>query len=243
MTDRPGRTLRAQARGQEGVTLPELLVTMALMGVVGLLVLGMFTSFTRALTRERSAGDSVNIASIGMDELTRVVRSGTEIRRSGNDENLPVFTFAGRERLQMHAFLDTSSTTPRPVKIELAVTPGRDLEETRWDAVPASSPYWTFESTGSTPRRIASKILPHASGERYLFTYRTKTVCDAGHPDCNVLQVPAEGITDADVLRSIATVEITLHVQADGTDRAQPVMMTNQVGLPNLGIDRVGASQ
>ena len=115
--------------------------------------------------------------------------------------------------------------------------------ETRWNSVASSDPYWTFAPAATSTRRIASKITVRATGEPYLFTYRTEVVCAASTPDCNVITVPTTGITDAAVLKTIALVEVRLKVQADVTGRADPVLLTNQVGLPNRGIDRVGASR
>ena len=108
-------------RAEAGFSLPELIVTMALMSVISILVVTLFSTFARSMTKDRSASESTNVAAIGMSELTRVLRSGTEIRRTGNADNIPVFLFAGRESLIMHGFLDTTASVPKPVKIQFAV--------------------------------------------------------------------------------------------------------------------------
>ncbi len=213
------------------------------MSIISILVVSLFSTFTRSMTRDRSASESTNVAAVGMSELTRVLRSGTEIRRTGNADNIPVFLFAGRESLIMHGFLDTSSASPKPVKVQFAVNSQRQLMETRWNSVAASNPYWTFASAVASNRRIASKIVVRTGTDPWLFTYRTAAVCAATLPNCNVITVPSTGITDPNVLKSIALVEVRLQVQADSTGRAAPVLLTNQVGLPNRGIDRVGASR
>ncbi len=58
--------------------------------------------------------------------------------------------------------------------------------------------------------------------------------------DGAAMTVPAGGFT-ADQRRTIGRVSINLQVQSDVTSRALPVVMRATVGIPNLGIDRVGA--
>jgi hypothetical protein len=55
------------------------------------------------------------------------------------------------------------------------------------------------------------------------------------------MTIPTGGIAAAN-LPKIAVVEVTIKVQSDATGRADPVVMTNQVGIPNLGVSRLGLS-
>lgn len=242
------RSSRPRSGDDAGFGLPELIVSMALFAILGTLVLTLITTFSRTFTRERSAVDSTNVAAMGMNELTRVMRAGTEIRVSGGTVNNPVFLDARAESLIMHAFLDTDSTTPRPLKVSFSIDGNRQLVESRWLAVPSSDPFWTFGAVGRVPdsqRPVARQIpvFDPLVDEAPLFTYRTAEVCATSTPDCNVLVPPTGGTLSEADRRRIALVEIRLTVQADITARAEPVTIRNQVGLPNLGIDRVGASR
>lgn len=220
---------------EDGLGLPELMVTMMLLGLVTILVVTLFSSVTSAFTRDRAATDSANIASIGMNELTRVIRSGTEVPQASSDENRPVFLVANREVLEMHAYLDTNAADPRPVKVRFEVAGNRDLVERRWNAVAGSGPNWTFSGGPTTPassRVIARKITPGLATP--VFQYYDSTA-----PGALPLVVPAAGLNETQ-RRSIVRVEVTLSVQADLTQRAQPVVLTNEVGIPNK-LDVVGA--
>lgn len=242
------RRLRERLRPpseDQGYGLPELLVAMFLLSIITALVVALVSNFSQTFTRERSAVESTNTAAIGMNEMTRVIRSGTEIRVSGHHLNRPVFLDARNDRMTLHAYLDTDSVDPRPVKVEFSIDASRELIESRWYAEPASKPYWTFGSAGrpaDTSRPIARKIPPPGPGDSPLFTYRSAEVCPDNDEGCNVLPLgPGGALSDAN-RRLVAIVEIDLTVQADVTGRAEPVNLQNQVGLPNLGIDRVGAT-
>ena len=55
------------------------------------------------------------------------------------------------------------------------------------------------------------------------------------------ITLPAAGGMPTADLEKIAVVEITVKVQSDTTARAKPVLLINRVGIPNLGISRLGA--
>jgi len=240
--------LRRRSRlegGDRGLSLAEMLVTMMVLSLFMIMVTSMFSSVTRTFTRDRSASDSTRIASIAMNEVTRVLRSGTEIQVA-NAVNDPVFLLATDESVVLRAYLDTDSATPRPIVARFEVTAARNLVEKRWNANPSSGPYWKFTSLPTAPfpvaasswtnpayeRMIAQKITPAASGAPALFQYY-----DAA--GLRIVPPPAGKLTD-DQLKTIAAVRVTMSVQADLTDRARPVVVRNTVGIPNLGISRVG---
>lgn len=231
------RLVAARASRDEGLTLAEMLVTMFLMGMVGTLMVTFFISFTRTFTEDRAATDSTTQASAAMTQLTRVVRSGTEIRVA-NAANTPVFTTARTEQMVLHAYIDTSSASPAPTRFEfrIRVQPDgtRELVQTRCPANAASGPYWTFQSGAAcTQRLVARHISARAGSEPFLFGYEDSN----GAP----MTVPTSGAFTTDQLRSISRVNIYLKVQADVTSRAEPVVLVSTVGIPNLGVDRVGA--
>lgn len=237
MRRRLGEVLRARRpHGDAGLTLAELLVSMFLISIVMTVLVSMFVSFSRTYTEDRASTDSANLASAGMVELTRVIRAGTEIRVA-NAPNLPVFTVAENERMVLHAYIDTDSTTPRPVKIEFRIVPqpdgNRELVETRCPAVASSGPNWTFQTGAACRTKLVSRHISTRTGTQpWLFGYV--------NADGAAMTVPAGGFT-ADQRRTIGRVSINLQVQSDVTSRALPVVMRATVGIPNLGIDRVGA--
>lgn len=220
------------AREERGLGLPELPVAILLVGILSTLVVTFYSSATRTFTTDRAATDSTMIAAVGMKELTRVIRSGTEIPVDGATLNKPVFISADSEKVVLHAYLDTDSESPQPVLVEFAVDPdSRDLIETRWTAQDAAG-YWVFPNTEPESQRpVARHIAELADSPAPLFSFLTA--------DGTSVSVPMAS-SDIASLRSIVAVEVSLTVQSDPIQKASPVTLRNTVGIPNLGISRVG---
>lgn len=237
-------TCRARLRISEerGLSLPELLVAMFLLGILSVLLVSSFSSFTSNFTRTQLATDSTNVAAAGMNEVTRVVRSGTEIEVSGASVNLPVFVAARGEQAVLHSFLDTQSTAPAPIMVRFTVDAvTRNLLEERWAATKVDG-YWTFPSPVSAPttsRVIARQIVLPAAGEAPLFTYLKIDGCPPAAPTCEIVPVSGDSLSAAE-MKSIVAVQVRMKVQTDSLGRAEPVTISNRVGIPNLGISRVG---
>jgi prepilin-type N-terminal cleavage/methylation domain-containing protein len=222
------RSLRSS---EAGMSLPELLVTITVFGIVSTIIVSFFINVTTTLTQDKAATDSTNIASVGINELTRVIRSGTEIEVQGQTLNNPVFVSAKTEEMTLYAFLDTDSANPKPVKVRFFIDTNRILKETRWNAYTINTDYWAFNTAAASTRDIARLIGPRVAPEKYLFTYYKE--------DGSELVVTSTAFTTAQ-LRSIVSVKVTMKVQADLTARAKPVVLENTVGIPNLGISRLG---
>lgn len=233
---RASRLQRARGTEREaGFSLPELIITMALLGLVTTLVLMITVTVGRVFSRDRAQTDSLNVSAIGMEELTRMMRAGTEIKVSGAAANDPVFVTAKPEEAVFYALADANAADPKPIKVRFQVSAGRVLTETRWAATEtmiSGQRFFTWPAT--TPvlstKNVARRIVAPAAGDKPVFEYLDKNNDPITFPP-----VP----TKSD-LRAIVAVRITLKVQADLTGRAAPVKIENVVGIPNLGIPRVG---
>lgn len=226
--------LTARLREDKGITLAELLVTMSLLSVVLIIVITVFSGYTRAFTEDRSVTSSTTTATVGMNELTRVVRSGTENPLSGVTLNDPVFEYAGNEKIILYAYLDTDSANPKPVKVQFSINPQRELVETRWNAYASSPGYFAFYTSAASTRVVARKILAHAGSDPWLFTFYK------GDGTSKMLPSSSTASLTLAERRQIVAVQIRMVVQADPTARADPVALQNTVGIPNLGVSRVG---
>lgn len=224
----------AQRRRDEGFTLPELMMTIFLIAVIGMVLAGFVSLFSRTFTEERARLDSTNVASVGMNEMTRVIRAGTTITNQYTAGGFdPAFVYAGAERMTLHAALDTTASLLRPVRVTFALDANRVLTETRVTPKPGGSGQaeWVFTGSGTTTtsRPIARTIVSSTAGEPPLFTYWGKN-----GDDWVQLVPPPGGSLSADDMARIVRVDVYLKVQADPTGRADPVVLQNQVGIPNL---------
>lgn len=233
------RVTSPTARADSGTTLAELLVTIMLLGFFLTILVSVVVTMSRNFTEQRAAGDNIRTASLAANELTRIIRSGTETRVSGNPLNNPVFTEVGNERLTVNAFIDTEATNPRPVRVRFYVRTlpdgTRELREQRFDANPASGPYWTFSGSAASDRLLTRHVTATTGTQPWMFRYERADGTAVVPPTASAV------ITDAATLRQVARVVVTVRVQSDVTSRAVPMVITNEVGIPNLGIDRVGA--
>src|SRR5690606_26584494 len=98
---------------------------------------------------------------------------------------------------------------------------------------------FAFNSTPESSRTIARKIIAATDGTPP-FTYLA-VVTDPVDPNFGTAQpLDATGGVSTALIPTISVVQIALNVQADITARAEPVMLKNRVGIPNLGISRIG---
>lgn len=213
------------------MTLIELVVAMSVFGILLTLVVAMFVDSVRSFSDQSGALDNSRMASTSMNEVTRIIRAGTEIPKKDNPVNDPVFTYAGAEKIKMHSFIDAGSPTdPAPVLVEFARNSANELVETRWNAYHVYTTYWAFETTSTYARTIARSLLP-ADTSAPLFRYYDKNGA--------ALTPPAGGTLTTAQIRNVASVRVSMRVQADASGRVEPVQIQNMVGLPNLGVARV----
>lgn len=205
------------SRDDEGFTLAELMVTMMLLGIITSITVAAAMQTSRTVVQESTRLDSLAIATVGMNDLTKTVRAGTEIQVL-SAPNLPAFAAVGPESMTLYVNLG-----PIPSKVTYTVDGNRELIEQTTKANPSSGPYWTFSGTPTTIT-MARKI-PTGSAQP-LFTYY----------DGNGDVVAPTGSTDPTVLATIERVGISLTVQANGIANVPAVTLTNKVALPNLGI-------
>ncbi len=213
------RKISARLRRDDGMTLPELLVTMFLVAMIGVLVASLFTSITRTLTRDRAANDSIGSASVAMDQLSRVLRATTDINVAGGGTQGLVG--ASGKSLTVYSYVDTQSDDIRPLKVTYELTAAGELRESRWKGTKSGTDTWSFPTKATSSRVIARDVVE--SGGTPLFTY---------------LYLEGEGLlrtsspTSAQRAATRA-VEVNIYVQADETERAEPVQLVNTIGMPN----------
>ncbi len=215
----------------EGLTLIELMVAMAISSLLVALVISTFVSISRSFNDQEGAIANSRMASTAMNETTRILRAGTEIPVYASSVNEPVFEYAGAEKIILRSFIDsTSSTDPAPLRVQFARNARNELVETRWTAYHVNGTYWRFNTTSNYARVIARSLLaPTASVP--LFRYYTKDGAEI---------TPATNASLSETQRrNIASVRVTMRVQADESGRVAPVTIQNLVGIPNLGVARV----
>lgn len=215
-----------------GLSLIELLVAMLLLGVFMTMISSLYLSASRSLGQAKLLTANTRQVSNGMNEVARVIRAATENPVPGHPLPDPALVEATPEAVTLYAYVNLKTPTQQPVKIRLSLDANRRLVETRWAATVLSGGYFEFSSEPESSRIIAETVAP---GSTAPFGYRDA----AGLP---LLGSGGDGtLLTSTELRSVASVSVSLTVQATMTDARSAVTLRNTVGMPNVAL-AAGAS-
>lgn len=203
----------------------ELLVAMTLFSVVMAMVGGLFVSVVRANDTARVVDANTRSASVGMSEVTRVLRFASTIPKLGQTLPDPAFVAVGNETVTVYSYVDTNAANPKPSRVQFSLDSARRLIETRWPMRLNAAGYWELDSALPTTRILTEPLEVWSTGKPRLFTYLVANGSELAAP------------TSAQLV-TIAAVQVTLSVQSAPSARA--VVVQNTVGLSNLGIKRTG---
>ena len=231
---RPHGSATVEREGDDaGFTLVELIVAVVILGLVLTMVGGFFITTTRIVAMTRTTSESTGTASNVLDEVSRVIRSGTDNPVLAQPLAAPAFLTATTESLTIYSYVDSyvsgSSTELRPQIVQVSLTTDRRVREKRWVPSSSASGYFVFPALTTTPassRIIGGPLAATPSGGVPLFTYLNQ----AGAP---VVQ-PATGYTP-DQLRTVAAVKLTVRVSGTDAQSDNTVLLQNTVRIPNLG--------
>lgn len=205
-----------------GLTLIELLVAISLLAIVTTLITTMVVSVSQNFSRQESQQDSTNQAALAMQNVTRVIRAGTEIELSTTWQPAPVFSVAAPASLSLNAYVGVDSTAQGPTRVSMTVNPASgELVETRY-ASSKSGGVWVYRSSPSRTRVIARDVTTTAP-----FTYLR----------ADGTALPARVLSE-DERREIAAVRVRIAVQTHANGDASLAEMDSVVSLPNLDVTR-----
>lgn len=216
---RQAANVRSRLRGELGISLVELLVSMMIFAIILTLVGSMYASMARTVALGNSSNQSTKVAATTMNEVSRVIRFAAANPVLGQPQSDPAISTFSAEALTMYSYVDADATTPKPIQISFTVDASRRLVESRYAATPAAG-FWIFATpTPYSTRILAGGIGTPTGAELPLFSYEYQMV---------------NGV------QTIVAVQVNLKVTADGNSVGQPVTLQNTVGMPNLGLPRSG---
>lgn len=209
-----------------GMTLIELLVAISLLAIVTTLLTTMVVSASRTFAQQESQQDSTSRAALAMQNMTQVVRAGTERELAGIWQPAPVFETAAPGSLTMNAYVGVRSTDEGPTRVTLRVDGASgELIETRYSSSKAGG-VWVYSTAPSRTRVLAYDVVSLTP-----FTYFSA--------DCEAL--PSRELSEPE-RREIVAVEVRIAVQTHSSEDATPAEFASVVSLPNLDVTRTGAS-
>lgn len=221
------RALLKRARADDGITLVELIVAMALTAVIVTAAVGFYISGAKATSLAQNVDVATRQATNGMSEMARMIRAATAnpiaSPTPGGATTVPAVVSAGTTSVTLFAYVNLTGSNESPVQVTFALnTTNGQLVETIYPAttsVPGSNGHWEFALVPSSQRILCDSVVTGAQLFHYL---------PAGGPP----EMTPPG-TDQTALASIRSIQITLTVQMGSASSA--VTLTNSVGMPNLG--------
>ena len=225
------RIERVTVNRESGLTLVELLVAILIFGLLLTMVGGAYSTISKTITLATNTNQNVSFSSLGMSEMSKVLRFASTNPVLGHPLDDPAFVVANAETVTVYSYVDANATTPLPVEVTFSLDSQRRLVETRYAAVAVATGYYSFQATPYSTRILTGVVLAPSTGEPSLFTYLNAggTALTPGSSGLSSTQIPL-----------VAAVQIRLKIKGNTVNGANPIILTNTVGLPNLGIARTG---
>lgn len=210
-------------RGDEGFSLVELLVAMAVLSIVMVMVTNLFVTVTRATQSANVSRNAVGQASNAMDEITRTVRLASPNAVAGTTPS-PAVASGTSSTITVLTYVDTAAGSPMPTQVAFALNSGA-LQETRT----ASNPSGTFAvfTGAATTRTVASGLTSIAFG-----------YADASG---TAITPSGTGLTAAQQAQ-VATVTVTVTAPSISGGTSDPIVLTSTVLLTNVALAAASAS-
>ena len=209
------------------MSLPEVMVVIAVLGVVMIFSLTSVASFERATTGEIRRLENLDEARVLMQVVTKDVR--TAVRLSSTTSP---FIKADDNEVQFYANLNLTTSCPKIVRIH--VDASSRLIESVWEPTSGTPPTCTYPGapfavppTGSTDTRLVGRYIANTSSEP-IFTYY--------YDSAGMLTPFATTDTPLSSANSflVTSVQIRLSIHKDTVQSVDRTTIVNKVRLPNI---------
>lgn len=209
------------------MSLPEVMVVVAVLGVVMIFSLTSVVSFERATTGEIRRLENLEEARVLMQVVTKDVRTAARLSSSTSP-----FIKADDNELEFYANLNLSTSCPKIVWIHVDGT-SRLIEEV-WEPTSGTPPTCVYPGsplatppTGATTTRLVGRYVANGSSEP-IFTYY--------YDNAGVLTPFASSVTPLSSTDSfvVTSVQIQLSIRKDTASHVDRTTVVNKVRLPNV---------
>jgi prepilin-type N-terminal cleavage/methylation domain-containing protein len=126
-------------RGDEGMTLTELLVAMAALGIVLLILVGLLQRTQAGLAQAAARSEGDHRAQLALDQLAREIRSGG-VQIDPIAENDPIHDISPGMSLRVYTRADAGTGADRCV--QWRITSGQELQRRDWSVLGSDASGW-----------------------------------------------------------------------------------------------------
>jgi hypothetical protein len=225
--------MTATGDDDRGLTLVEVMVSAALTILVMAMVVGFFAQTAKITSTAVQSRTGNTIAGTAMQEITNVVRLGAQLPVQGSNVPSPPVVTATATKLVIVAFVSVTNTNdPAPTRVTFDSSSG-SIVESRCVGTKQNG-FWTFGSCASTStQNLGGPVVAPDSTQNPLFTY-----LDAN----GAVLALSSGSLPATAIPNVATITISVKMQATGQTILAPVYLTANVTMPNTGLQKATAS-
>ena len=228
---------RRRESAEDGLTLVELLVAMMALGILLAIISGLLISSSKVIASTEATAQGTANASVVVNELTSVIRSGANQPVAGQTLSAAAFPAVSSELLTMYSYVNsytsTTSTQVRPLLVQFSLNSSRQLVEKRWLPTSTNGTYFTFPPVSSTGAISATPMSTHIIGGPLLATPTT-----GANTDPLFVYLTAGGVVIASPsgtnLCLIASVRVTVRTKGPTTTSRPAILLVNTVDIPNL---------
>jgi len=218
--------LRRLRRDESGMSITELVVTMMVTSILLAIVASMFINVAKVTANSNASNSRSSVAANVMEGITKVIRTAANNDVAGSEDPDPALVVGLPNSLTILSYVDTSALTPSPTKVVYRVDANGNVLEDRY-ASSLSAGYWVFASTAST--RTLGGPVQTLTGTDSLFVYLDAT---------NKVVTPASGGLTLLERDTIASIRVNVRILNALSTGADPIVVTNTIGMPNLKISR-----
>ena len=214
-------------RDESGMSLPEVMVVIAVLGVVMIFSLTSVATFERATTGEIRRLENLDEARVLMQVVTKDVRTAVRLSSSTSP-----FIKADDNEVQFYANLNLTTSCPKIVRIHVDVSVR--LIESVWEPTSGTPPTCTYSGnpmgtppTGATDTRLVGRYVANTTSEP-IFTYY--------YDNAGVLTAFTTTDTPLSAANSflVTSVQIRLSIRKDTLQSVDRTTIVNKVRLPNV---------
>ena len=226
--------LRRLRDDESGMSITELVVTMFVTGILLAIVASMFLNVARVTANSNASNQRSSVAANIMEGITKVIRTATNVDVSTSDTPDPAIVAATAKSLTIYTYVDlkvedyvnTPTSTPPPTKVVYRVDASGNLLEDRYSSA-LSGGFWIFSSTAIT--RTVGGPVQTLTGDDALFVY-----LDSG----NKAMIPGADGLSLIQRSSVSSVRVNVRILNALTTGADPIVVQNTIGMPNLKLSR-----
>jgi Tfp pilus assembly protein PilW len=222
------RGLWNRAQSDDGISLVELLVAMAIGALLLSMVATFFVNTARATTAANSTRDAATVAGNVANSMSNAIRFSVQLETSTGLSS-PVIKGTDKS-VTLSTLIQSPDNTTTPSKVTFTVTDGGEVKEERWTATKNSANYWIFPTGAGAVRSLGGTVVAAKTGEKPPFVY-----LDAAGAEI-IPSVAASTGTElsAAQLLKVASVRISVRIRSPKNTTGPVTFIDNTVGMPNL---------